>query len=241
MTAPDSALDSRPRRIVALTAVCYVVFFVVSLVLQFRMNGHASIFTPYSSDETVARYLAETTRGATAFGAFFQAMSALALLVLTASAADYVRRMVPEGGYASVIRSGGAVSTALLLVSSSAQWVMNRPGTGDDLRVFRAISDLVFVTGAAPHVATLGLSVGALAAAGFRTGALPRWLSWSGSVIAAASLLSMLSLLFEPATIFIPFGRYIGMLWFLALAVTFLLHRPPRDAAVGRAPLVAGR
>jgi hypothetical protein len=236
MSGAEFTLDPRRQRIGAMAAICYVVFFVVSLVLPGRLNGNAPIFTPYSPDETVSRYLAETTRGAIAYGAFFQALSALALLVFVPYATDYARRLAPEGGYAGVIRAGGTVSAALLLVSSSVQWVSNRPSTGGDLRVFRAISDITFVTGAAPHVATLGLLVGAVAGVGLKTRALPRWLCWFGFVIAAASLLSMLSLLFEAATIFIPAGRYIGMVWFLALAVVLLVRRTTDAPSIQTGP-----
>lgn len=224
-TSIDAGPHTTHRRNIALATAGYVVSFVLSLVLQSRMNRDAAIFTPYSTDDTVVRYLSATVRGGAAYGAFFQAVSACALLILAVCLARYARELAPSAGYADMIRAGGSVSATLLLVSSSLQWVSNRPGTGGDLRVFRAISDSVFITGAGPHVAALGLMVGAFAWAGLKTGALPQWLSWPGLLIAAASVLSLLSLLVEPATIFIPIGRYIGMVWFLGVATSVLLRR----------------
>lgn len=225
-TSVETPLTLRRNRIAAGAAVSYVLFFLLSLALPsaLGMNGDAPIFTPYSSDDTVARYLAETTRGQVAVGAFFQAMSALALLAFVPYAAEYARRAVPEGMHASLIRAGGITSATLLLVSSSVQWVANRPSVGADLHLYRAVMDIVFITGAAPHVATAGLLVGAIALAAHRTRTLPSWLNWFGLVIAAFSMASMLSLLAEPATIFIPLGRYLAMIWFLGVAVALLLR-----------------
>ncbi|MVU80192.1 hypothetical protein GPX89_23470 [Nocardia sp. ET3-3] len=175
--------------------------------------------TPYSSDDVVARYLSQTSRGLVPIGAFLQATSALALLVFAALAANQVRRRLPESGYADLIRAGGIASSTLLLVSASCQWVLNRPSTGADLHTYRAVLDIVFITGAAPTVATGGLLIGGIAAAAMRTQWLPAWLNWLGLVVAAFSVVSMFSLLAEPVTIFIPLGRYLGMVWFLCLAV----------------------
>ncbi|MEZ0064820.1 hypothetical protein ABIA32_000808 [Streptacidiphilus sp. MAP12-20] len=90
--------------------------------------------------------------------------------------------------------------------------------------------DLVFIIGAAAQVATTGLLTGSVAAAARRAGALPSWLNWLGLTVAALSVLSMLSLLTEPATAFIPLGRFVGMVWFVGLAVALLRRRPAAPA-----------
>ncbi|MGV4928172.1 hypothetical protein K2224_38180 (plasmid) [Streptomyces sp. BHT-5-2] len=42
----------------------------------------------------------------------------------------------------------------------------------------------------------------------------------SGLVLSAASMLSLLSLVAEPATLLIPVGRHVGLLWFVAVSLT---------------------
>lgn len=190
----------------ALAGLLYVLFFLASFVLPnvLGQNKGASLVTPYSSDAEVTRYLAQTGRDVIPVAAFFQAMSALALLVFVPYAAAYVRRIAPEQVSAGLVRVAGTVAAAFLLLSASAQWILNRPGMGDNLQVYRAVMDLVFITGAAAQVATTGLLIGTIAAAARTARALPSWLNWLGLAVAALSALSMLSLMFEGATVFIP-------------------------------------
>lgn len=229
-SAPVRAL--RGQRIAAVAGLAYVLFFVASLTLPSLLNqyGDAPIFTPYSSDALVARYLAETSRGLVPVAAFFQAMSALALLVFVPYAAAESRRWVGVGGHAGLVRATGTVAAAFLLFSASIQWVLNRPSTGASLPVYRAVADTVFITGAAPQVAATGLLTGALAVAALKSRALPAWLNWLGLAVATLATLSMLSFLSEPATIFIPLGRYLGMVWFLGLAAVLLRRGATRTA-----------
>lgn len=227
MSPADLAVSPRYSRMAAVAAASYVVLFMLSQFLPKALgqNANAPVVTPYSTDGIVVRYLAQVPRDVPAVGAFLQATSALALLMLAALAAASVRRRSPESAHADLIRAGGIASATLLLASASFQWVLARPSTEADLHTFRAVLDLVFVTGAAPNVATTGVLIGAVAVAAKKTQLLPAWLNWLGLTVAALSAVSMLSLLAEPLTIFIPLGRYIGMVWFLCLAVLLGLRR----------------
>jgi hypothetical protein len=211
----------------ALAGLCYVLFFVASLVLPnvLGQNSGAALVTPYSTDADVIRYLAETTREIVPMAAFCQALSALALLTFVAYAATYAYRIAADGVYAALVRAAGTTGAVFLLFSASVQWTLNRPSVGNNLQVYRAVMDLVFITGAAAQVTTTGLLIGAIAAAARKARTLPGWLNWLGLTVAALSALSMLSLLFPSATPFLPIGRYLGMVWFLGLAAT-LLRRP---------------
>ncbi|MEV6768273.1 hypothetical protein AB0N05_06515 [Nocardia sp. NPDC051030] len=229
MSTTGLVSELRRPRIAAFAGTCYVLFFIVSqfapAIVGQQHNG--PIITPYSSDEVVARYLAETSHDLIAVGAFCQGIAAIALLIFVPYAAEYARQQVPHGLAPDLIRAAGTVAAGLLLLSSSLQWVLYRPSVADDLHTYRAVLDMVFITGAAPQVATTGLLVGAIATAARSARALPAWLNWFGLLVAAFSLASMLSLLFEPATLFIPLGRYLGMVWFLVLAAMLLLRRTP--------------
>jgi hypothetical protein len=216
----------------ALAGVCYVLFFIASLVLPKVLgpDGGTSLVTPYSTDAEVTRYLATAGHESVPVAAFCQAMSGLALLVFVGCAAGYVHR-IAHGAHAALVRTSGTVAAAFLLLSASVQWILSLPIAGDDLSVYRAVMDLSFITGAAVQVSTTGILVGAVAAAGRTGGILPKWLNWLGLTVAALSALSMLSLLFKGATPFLPVGRYLGMVWFLGLAAV-LPRRPAPRAAV---------
>ena len=214
------------------TALCYVLFFVASLVAPGLTGPGAGVplVTPYSSDAQVAQYLATAGPGGTPVAAFCQAVSALALLAFVPYAARYVRRSAPNGAQAGFVLACGTTAAAFLLLSASAQWVLGRPGTGADLRVYRAVMDLTFTTGAAAQVATTGLLIGAIATAARASRTLPGWLTWLGLAVAVLSVLSVASLLAEPTTVLLPLGRYPGMVWFTGLAVTLLVRGAKRPA-----------
>ncbi|MGT2462880.1 hypothetical protein [Sinomonas atrocyanea] len=220
------------HRGVALSGLAYVAFFLASLVLPsiVGQGTGAGLVTPYSTDADVARYLAAAPRGAAPVAAFCQAVSALALLVFTAGAADFAHRSALHAAHAGLARASGTVASAFLLFSASSQWVLALPSTSADLPVYRAVMDLAFITGAAAQVATTGMLVGAVAAAGRGARSLPGWLAWTGVAVAAVSLLSMVSILAPAATPALPVGRYLGMAWFLCLAAVLL--RRPRTATV---------
>ncbi|MDA3627912.1 hypothetical protein OU415_20935 [Saccharopolyspora sp. WRP15-2] len=232
MSINESAADLRGPRVAATAAVAYVGCFAVSLILPGLLGQRFAAPVPYASDEEVAAKLAASDHGLVPIGAFWQAASALALLVFVPYAAQFVRGRVPGSALAGLVQAGGVVSGGLLVLSASAQWISYQPTVAADVHLFRAVTDLVFITGAAPHVATLGFLVGAVAYVGRKTGALPAWLNWFGLVIAAVSLVSMLSLMFEVATIFIPLGRYVGMIWFLAVAAVLWSRREATASAV---------
>jgi hypothetical protein len=225
MSTIEIATDLRRRRTAALAAVSYVLFFVVSLILPTALGQHAVAPSPYASDDEVARKLAVSAHNLVPVAAFWQAMSALALLVFVPYAAHIVRQRVPDTVAAGLVQVGGITAGALLVLSASVQWISFQPTVAADVHLYRMVTDLVFITGAAPHVAALGIATGAIAYAAHQTGAMPAWLNWFGLVIAALSLVSMLSLMFEPATIFIPLGRYPGMLWFLGVAAVLWSQR----------------
>lgn len=184
-----------------LPGLFYVLFFVASLALPgiLGQNSGAPVVTPYSTDAEVARYLATTNHHLVPVAAFCQAMSALSPLAFVPFAPAYVRRIGAGDAYTGPIRAFGTVAAVFLLLSSSAQWVLNRPGTGDDLGVYRAVMDLVFITGAAAQVAPTGLLIGVFATADRKSRVLPgwpswlnwlNWLNWLGLAVAALSALS---------------------------------------------------
>ena len=58
-------------------------------------------------------------------------------------------------------------------------------------------------------------------------GFVPRWLAWTGLVIAALAELSFLSMAIEPLQFLLPIGRFGGLLWLIA--VGFLLPNDRRE------------
>ncbi|WP_410819375.1 hypothetical protein [Micromonospora sp. 050-3] len=215
-------------RLHALSGLLYVLSFAAAMLLPGLISSPGEpLVTPYSSDADVQQFLNSGSPSAPV-GAFFQALAAVALLVFTAYVAVTMRRRGDIGRAAGLAHASGAVASALLLSSAAVQWIMSRPGSGSDLRVFRFAMDLAFMTGGPLHIVTLGLFVGAASAAMLQTRALPSWLGRLGIGIATLCVLAIFSLLASAASVFIPAGRFIGFIWFAAASV--LLARRGRLA-----------
>lgn len=204
----------------ALSGVLYVLFFVVSLVAAGAL-GPAGAVTPYSSDADVQAYRMKdpaTLEHLFRMLGLLQGLSALALLVFVPYLTGFVRRFGSEAR-AGAVRALATVAGALLLLSASTSWISAQIGSKAELSTFRAVSDLSFITGAGPAMASLGMAVFLVAATGRVSRALPPWVSWSGMVIGVAGVLSMSSMIAEGGSVFIPVARFLGFIWFIALSV----------------------
>jgi hypothetical protein len=232
-TATLTRTSAQRRDFGALSGVLYVLFFVASLVVA-GVLGPSGTVTPYSSDAEVQAYrLKDPAALENLFRTLglLQALSALALLAFVPCLTGFVRRYGSDAR-AGLVRALATVAGALLLLSASTSWVLAQIGAKAELSTYRAVSDLSFITGAGPAVATLGAAVFLVAATG-RTGhALPAWLTWSGMVIGAAGVLSMSSLVAAGGSVFIPIGRFLGFAWFVALRVSLWRH----DGRTGNLP-----
>ncbi|WP_051836095.1 hypothetical protein [Streptomyces sp. NRRL WC-3742] len=214
---------SGPRPAGALTGALYPVLFVASLVVPaVSAPSGQPLATPYSDDDVVRRFLAadpDALHRSLQLSGLLQLLSALALLSFVPRLTAFTGRFGTESR-AGLVRAAGTASAVLLALSASTSWVLSMVHSTAELALSRALMDLTFITGAAPAVGTLGLVLWQVSRAALVSRALPSWVARSGLVLAVASLLSLLSLVAEPATLLIPVGRYLGFVWFVAVSVT---------------------
>lgn len=217
----SSFASPRRRSAGALSGVLYVLFFLASIVISSITAPSGPFATPYSSDSVVRQYLLTDPAAlhrSLQLSALFQTLSALALLAFIPWLTDFVARY-STSARAGMVRAMGTTSAALLLFSACGGWILSMLGPSAELSVARTLMDLTFITGAAPAIGTLGLALWAVSRTALASGALPAWVGWSGLVLATASVLSLLSLVTEPATVLIPFGRYVGFAWFTGVSL----------------------
>ncbi|MFE6685689.1 hypothetical protein ACFVFQ_04340 [Streptomyces sp. NPDC057743] len=218
-----------------------MLFFVASIVISSVTAPNGPFATPYSSDAVVRQYLRTDPAAlhrSLQLSSLLQMLSALALLAFIPWLTDFVARH-GTSVRAGVVRAMGTTSAVLLVLSASGGWLLSMLGSSAELSVARALMDLAFITGAAPAIGTLGLALWVVSRTALTSRTLPVWAGWSGLVLAAASVLSLLSLVAEPATVLIPFGRYGGFAWFTGVSLTLWRRATPAalpatDAHVGR-------
>ena len=90
-----------------------------------------------------------------------------------------------------------------------------------------ALTYFTFITGGVGFVTGMGLLIAGIAVPSLILHFLPRWLAWTGLVIAALAELSFLSMAIEPLQFLLPIGRFGGLLWLIA--VGFLLPNDRRE------------
>jgi hypothetical protein len=165
---------------------------------------------PGSDAETIRRFFSGN-RGSARLSAGGQLVSAAMLGRFTVSV---VRLAGGSGrhsrGLQTVAAVGGAIAAATLTASGLLTAALTTERSADDDRAV-ALHRRAFLAGGVAHGVGYGLLIGALGVAGERTGALPRVLARVALCSAAANLLAPLYLVAEPAAVFIPAGRFSGL------------------------------
>jgi hypothetical protein len=185
--------------------------------------------SPFSPAGQVAAYF-HANPNAVRLASLFQFGSAVPLGIFAATV--YARQLrlgvrVPGPGIGFF---GGVTAAIFLMLSAMLGWVMSRPEITTDVTLTHALSFLAFITGGVAYVVGLGLLVAGIAVPALILRFVPRWLAWTGLVIAAVSELSFLSMAIEGLQFLLPVGRFGGLLWLIA--VGFLL--PQNRAAANR-------
>jgi hypothetical protein len=215
----------------ALGGILFAAFFILGDVLR-GVLANGPLPLPGAPAVEAARYFTESQTAVLAV-AFCQVLSALSLFVFVAPVAAFVRRTADERGMLPGLASGGGVLSAVLLLACALlSLVLALTAAGLGLGLVDTLRQANFLTGGTLHVASLGLFVGTASIAACRGKALPRWISWLGMVQATLAILSLASLAFFPAALFILLGRMLGFVWCIAVGIVLALARQ-RDAVVG--------
>lgn len=205
--------------------------FLVSLALGAVLTGGQVFVSPFGPAAEVARFYQQNAGAARLSGMLlFGSAVPLGIFAATVYARQLrlgVRVPGPAIGY-----FGGIAAAVFLMVSGLVTWVLGQPSVSANLAVTQALALLGFAAGGVGFVVGLGLLVAGLAVPALILRFVPRWLAWTGLVIAALAELSFLSLAVEPLQVLLPIGRFGGMLWLVA--VDFLL--PATRAAANRVP-----
>ncbi|GAB2846217.1 DUF4386 domain-containing protein [Lentzea nigeriaca] len=205
----------------ALPALAFVLLFLSSLVLG-PILGAGPTPSPFSGSSEVLQYFTDSQTASRVNG-FLQFDAAIALGVFTAVATSRMRFLAPHVPGPVIGEVGGILAAAFLGLNGLLQWVLGQSDVLAEPALVRGFQFLFFVLGGPAHTAALGLLIAGIAVTAVYLRALPRWLGIAGVVIAAISVLSLLSMLVTPLALLIPLGRFTGFIWIIAAA--FLLPR----------------
>jgi hypothetical protein len=123
----------------------------------------------------------------------------------------------------------------MLLISSLSSWNLTRPGMGESDGAIRAFQAFAFDGGGPGFAVPFGLFIAGVSISAGLYRLIPRWLMWFGVFIAVACQLASFTLVYFNAGYCIPVGRFLGVVWMLAVAFTL----PVRTRSAQTTPQVA--
>jgi hypothetical protein len=205
--------------------------FLAGLATSAIMTGGQTFVSPFASTGQVAAFFQQYP-AATRVGGVLQFGSAVPLGIYAATVYARQLRLGVRVPGPAISFFGGASAAIFLMLSGSLSWLLSRPEITTDVTLTHALAFFAFITGGVGFVVGIGLLVAGIAVPALILGFMPRWLAWTGLVIAALSELSFLSMAIEPLQFLLPLGRFGGLLWLIAAG--FLL--PRNRAAANQEP-----
>ncbi|MDQ0031790.1 hypothetical protein [Arthrobacter bambusae] len=212
-------------------ALISLAIFLASLIMSAILTGGQTFVSPFSPTRQVAAFFQQNV-AAMRVGGMLQFGSAVPLGIYAATVYARQLRLGVRVPGPAIGFFGGISAAVFLMLSGSVTWLLSRPEITTDGTLTHALAFLVFITGGVGFVVGIGLLMAGMAVPALILGFMPRWLAWTGLVIAALSELSFLSMAIEPLQFLLPIGRFGGLLWLAAAG--FVL--PRTRAAANQAP-----
>ncbi|WP_238017938.1 DUF4386 domain-containing protein [Dactylosporangium sp. AC04546] len=206
-------------------AVVFTALFLGSLVLGTVLAGGSPYPSPFGETADISAYFRDHHLAVQVGGAL-QFAAAIPLAIYAATASARLQHLGIRNPGATIALAGGLLAAAFLALSGLLGWVLSQEPVTADPGLTHAVQYLNFAAGGPGHVVPLGLLLAGMAVPGLLAGLLPRWLAWSGLVIAAVAELATLSLLFEPAAFLLPIARFTGLAWLIIAGFRLPLQRP---------------
>ncbi|MQA96361.1 MAG: hypothetical protein GEV11_17570 [Streptosporangiales bacterium] len=214
----------------ALGGVLFLLFFIGGEVARALLTTRELPLPGSPAEQTVA--YVEAARTATLTVGIMQVLAALSLFLFVPAITSAVRRAT-EGrtAPARITSLTGVLAAAFLLVSALLSLALTLSAGSMDLSTVDLVRELNFRTGGVAHVVSLGLFTGTALLTTRGTGALPRGTRVLGMVAAVPAVLAVLSIPVYMASVLLPVGRILCMVW--ALAVGAALIAGSRRAPAG--------
>jgi len=87
-------------------------------------------------------------------------------------------------------------------------WILSQPNIATEPGITRGIQLLGFASGGTGNVVFAGLLIAGISVTAGLALLIPKWIMWSGLILAAISLLSMFNMIFEAVSSYFPLGVF---------------------------------
>ncbi|WP_426594189.1 hypothetical protein ACPPVS_01455 [Cellulomonas sp. McL0617] len=201
----------------------------MGLVVGGAMSGGATLASPFgaSAADVAARYAAHDE--AFRLAALLQFGAAVPLGIFAATVYSRQLRLGIRVPGPSIGFYGGVFAAVFLGLSGLITWTAAQAGVASDAVLTHALAYLAFATGGVGFAVGLGLLVAGAAVPALVLRLVPRWLAWTGLVLAAVGELTFFSLVITPLEHLLPIARFGGLIWLIAYG--FLLPHTRHEVA----------
>lgn len=156
-------------------------------------------------------------------------LSAAALMVFVAHLHGWLRRGGDaEMRLATLALGGGVAATIFLLLSALLYWTLARDEVAREPGAAQGVLVLSYLAGGQALALSVAGLIGATSAVALRTNALPRWIGRLGAATAGLSVLSVASLIWDPAFTVLLLAAGLAFLWLFATSAVLLRGPSPR-------------
>lgn len=183
---------------------------------------------PDASGAEVLRYAATHTT-ALKVGSWLLLGSTAPLAVLAGVFYRRLRALGITAPGSAITLVGGVLAAAALTLSALFTWAGGRLPSDASPALARALADLSFLSGGPAYSMMFGLLIAGISVPGLLARLLPRPLAWSGLVLAAAAMVSSLTLVAGPFAFLLPVVRFGGLVWLVFVALLLPKTRPHRQ------------
>ncbi|GGA63181.1 hypothetical protein GCM10011507_13520 [Edaphobacter acidisoli] len=190
---------------------------VMYVVLLKAGGSNVSVAFHVPHDGAVAVAFVAQHSWAIRWGSFCEFVSAIPLGIFMALSVGLLRSSGARSGGEQIAALGGIAAPMMLVGSALATWSLTRPGVAAATGAVVALQSLGFDGGGPGFAVFLGLFVAGVSVAAGKL--LPRWLMGLGIVVAAAGVLSALTLMNFTAGYFIPVARFLSIVWMVGFAL----------------------
>lgn len=209
-TRPQIAYQGPP---LLLPALSYT-----ALVFGGALTLSAAFGIPHDAGAQAAAYMAAHGTKIQ-WGSLSEFGSAIPLGIFIATVVSRLRFLRINAAGVTIALAGGLGAMAMLLLSALTTWSLTRPGISTADGAVRALQALAFAGGGPGFVVPLGIFVAGVSVTAGLYRVIPRWLMVLGLVIAVGCELASFTLVYWNAAYFIPFGRFLSILWMICIAI----------------------
>ena len=201
-----------------LVAIAYILVLAAGLVSGALLRHGAAFVTPFAPAVKLQAFLALSPTAARVSN-FFLFGSAVPLGIFAVTLVSRLRFMGVRAAGTNIALFGGLTAALALFLSGMAGWILSLPEVLASAPVVKALAFFNFLAGGVLYAVGFGLLAAGVSVTAWFMRFLPRWLVVLGMLLAISGELSSLSLIAYPANFFIPFTRFVGLVWMILVAV----------------------